>query len=462
MKPVLPVQAEDLLFRRIARRIVPLLFTCYLVAFLDRVNVGIAQLQMSQSLGLSAAQYGLAAGLFFLPYALLEIPSNLWFERIGARLTLLRIMVLWGLTASATMFVRGPAQFFALRMLLGAFEAGFFPGVILYLSYWFPSRYRARTTSAFWVGSVAAGAVSGPLFGSIMTGLDGVAGLQGWQWVFLLAGAPACMLGVICYFWLDDRPQDARWLSAQDKAMLEEAHRADHLALHATDAARGEAAARPFAVIRDPMIYALTLIYFAGSCGGFTMNFWLPAMIRDTGVTSTTTIGWLAAIPAVAGIVGALVLSYSSDLRLERRYHLAGCLAAGALGLVGTLLWKGGPTALLVAFSFASVGIFGSMALFWSLPSSYLPRSQAALGIAVINTLGISAGFFCPSILGFVKTMTGSVSPAIALFAFLLAVGCYLTIFVVPERAMAMSRREISEDANLGLPANGSSPAERA
>ncbi len=447
------VQQEDLLFRRIARRIVPLLFVCYLVAFLDRVNVGIAQLQMTQALGLSAAQYGLAAGLFFLPYALLEIPSNLWFQRAGARRTLLRIMVPWGLTASATMFVTTAHQFYALRMLLGVFEAGFFPGVILYLSYWFPGRYRARTTSAFWVGSVAAGAVSGPLFGSIMSGLDGAGGLQGWQWVFLLAGAPACVLGVVCYFWLDDRPEEARWLSAQDKAILEHAHRADQLALHAQGAARDDLPAARFAVIRDPMIYVLTVIYFAGSCGGFIMNFWLPAMIRDTGVTSNATIGWLTTIPAIAGIVGSLALSYSSDVRFERRYHLAGCLAVGALGLVGTLLWTGSATALLVCFTFAAVGIFGSMALFWSLPSTYLPRSQAALGIAVINTLGISAGFFCPSILGFVKTLTGSVSLGIALFALLFAIACVLALFIIPEKAVTMIRPQPADGAQASAEA---------
>jgi cyanate permease len=286
-----------------------------------------------------------------------------------------------------------------------------------------------------------------------MSGLDGAGGLQGWQWVFLLAGAPACVLGVVCYFWLDDRPEEARWLSAQDKAILEHAHRADQRALHAQDTARDDLPAARLAVIRDPMIYVLTVIYFAGSCGGFIMNFWLPAMIRDTGVTSNATIGWLTTIPAIAGIVGSLALSYSSDVRFERRYHLAGCLAVGALGLVGTLLWTGSATALLVCFTFAAVGIFDSMALFWSLPSTYLPRSQAALGIAVINTLGISAGFFCPSILGFVKTLTGSVSLGIALFALLFAIACVLALFVIPEKAVTMIRPQPADGAQASAEA---------
>jgi len=268
-------------YRKITHRILPLLFLGYLCAFLDRINVGYAQLQMKSALGFSDATYGLGAGIFFLSYLLFEIPSNLLLERIGARLTLLRIMVLWGLTSAGTMFVTTPAQFYLARFLLGLFEGGFFPGIILYLTYWYPSTRRAAVTGQFMFAVPVAGMIGGPLSAWILSSLDKVAGLDGWRWIFLIEGLPTVVLGVVCFFTLRDKPAQAAWLTDSEKALVQGL-------LSAEEIQHGHGRAGPetswFKMLADAQMWVLVFIYFACAVASYSFTFWLPAMIKGFGI----------------------------------------------------------------------------------------------------------------------------------------------------------------------------------
>jgi D-galactonate transporter len=422
---------EGALFRKISWRIMPLVLIAYVCAFLDRINIGYAQLQMKQDLAFSDAVYGLGAGIFFVTYLLFEVPSNLLLEKIGARLTFLRIMVLWGLTSAATAFVTAPWQFYAIRLLLGIFEAGFFPGIILYLTYWYPSQRRGRVTGLFLFGMPITGVLGGPLSGTIMSGMEGLGGMHGWQWLFLVEGLPTVLLGFLLYRMLPNGPSRAPWLNDGEKALVQSVLNADH---------RGEVNAghhgRLVAALADPKTYVLAFVYFCCACAVYTLTFWLPTMIKGLGIAPIATIGWYTAVPYIFGALGVLVISRSSDRFKERRWHVGGTLVLGAVALASTSFLGSAIVPVMVLLCVASFFIFGGGSLFWSIPPTYLGREAAAAGIAVISSLGILGGFVSPTLIGWIKGATGSIQMGLlALTA--LVIGGGLTILLgLPKSAV--------------------------
>ncbi|WP_316153725.1 MFS transporter [Cupriavidus sp. BIC8F] len=411
----------DRVFRKIAWRLMPILFLGYLFAFLDRINVGYAQLQMKDTLGFSDAVYGLGAGIFFLSYMLCEVPSNMLFERMGARLTFLRIMLLWGLTSAATMFVQTPLQFYIVRFLLGVFEAGFFPGVILYLSYWFPPEWRGRATSAFLFALPIAGVVGGPLSGAIIRLMDGTGGLAGWQWCFLLEGLPTALIGLLCHRFLCDKPGLASWLSADEKQIVEAA-----LPAHEPSSRHGWQQVRE--VMTERRVHALGLIYFALTSGSYAFAFWLPAIIKGLGVNDPLQIGWYSLPPYVMGAVGMCIVSWNSDIRGERRWHVAlMCLLASIALATSTLAGRSLGTSLLL-LSIANFGLMGAGAVFWSVAPTALRARNVAVGIALVSSLGILGGFFSPTLIGVARSVTGSTSDGLLLISLMLLTAGAVTV----------------------------------
>ena len=364
-------------------------------------------------------------------------------QKIGARLTFLRIMVLWGLTSAATMFVAEPWQFYTVRLLLGVFEAGFFPGVILYLTWWYPSHRRGRVTGLFLFGIPITGVLGGPLSGAILSGMDGVHGYAGWQWLFVLEGLPTALFGVVVYRLLSNLPGDAPWLSPAEKTLVQTVLDNDR-ALTGSDAAasadtHGHDRASAMAALRDVRTYIMGGIYFCCACSVYTFTFWLPTMIKALNVGSLGNVGLWSALPFAAGGVGILLVSWSSDRFLERRWHVATTLFLGTSALYATTLVGGAfwPTMLLLCvaafFSFSCV-------VFWAIPPTYLSREAAAAGIAVISSIGILGGFVSPSIMGWMKTLTGSLDAGLLLMAGISITGGLATLLLVPARAVRVNR----------------------
>jgi D-galactonate transporter len=409
----------------------PLVLIAYVFAFLDRINIGYAQLQMKQDLAFSDAVYGLGAGIFFVTYLLFEVPSNLLLEKIGARLTFLRIMVLWGLTSAATAFVSAPWQFYAIRLMLGIFEAGFFPGIILYLTYWYPSQRRGRVTGLFLFGMPITGVLGGPLSGTIMSGMEGLGGMHGWQWLFIVEGLPTVLMGFLLYRMLPNKPAEASWLDDAEKESVRAAMSADHK----DDAAHG-GHGKLLAALADPMTYVLAFIYFCCACAVYTMTFWLPTMIKGIGIASLSTIGWFTAVPYFFGALGVLVISRSSDRFGERRWHVGGTLAIGVIALASTSFAGSGVGMVMTLLCIASFFIFGGGSLFWSIPPTYLGRNAAAAGIAVISSLGILGGFVSPTLIGWIKGATGSIQLGLFALTAVVLAGCLTTLIGLPKRAL--------------------------
>lgn len=424
---LVPLDEADATFAKISRRLVPLLFLGYLCAFLDRINVGFAQLQMKQALGFSDAIYGFGAGVFFVGYLLLEVPSNLLTQRLGARFTFMRIMVLWGLAAVATAFVSTPLQFYVLRFLLGAFEAGFFPGVILYLTYWYPNERRGFVTGQFIFAAPLGGVVGGPVSGWLMGHMGGAAGLAGWQWCFMLEGLPAVILGFLCLT-LTDKPDEAAWLSTREKHIVRSSLAASNSQLQ--DGAHG----RLREAFADPKIYVITLIWFSCICGVYTLNFWLPTIIKNLGVKDISYIGLCATLPYIAGVIGVLVMSWSSDRFQERRWHIAiaNILAGAAIAL--STINIGSLTISLGLLCISSFLVFGVSAVIWAVPSTYLKGAALAPGLAIISSVGITGGLVSPTIIGAVKTYTGSLSYGVYVMSAILIVGAVASIFSLPPQ----------------------------
>lgn len=428
--------AERAVYRRIDRRIVPVILVAYVLAFLDRINVGYAQLQMKQSLGFSDAVYGVGAGIFFLSYLLCELPSNLWMQKIGARLTFLRIMVLWGLTSAATMLVVEPWQFYTVRLLLGVFEAGFFPGVILYLTWWYPSHRRGRVTGLFLFGIPVTGVIGGPISGAILSGMDGVSGMAGWQWLFLLEGLPTALMGVVVYKLLADRPGEAVWLSTAEKQLVQRVLDADRASTGSEADGHAHGRGPVMAALRDPRTWAMGGIYFTCACAVYTFTFWLPTLIKALDVGSLARVGLWSALPYAAGGLGILLVSWSSDRTMERRWHVATSLFLGTAALALTTLTAGAfwPTMLLLC---ASAFFSFSCVVFWAIPPTYLSRDAAAAGIAVISSIGILGGFVSPSIIGWVKGATGSLAAGLYLMTAVSVAGGLATLLLVPAMRAA-------------------------
>ncbi|RZL94916.1 MAG: MFS transporter [Variovorax sp.] len=423
--------AEDKVYRKISWRVMPIVLIAYIFAFLDRINIGYAQLQMKQDLAFSDAVYGLGAGIFFVTYLLFEVPSNLLLEKIGARLTFLRIMVLWGLASSATAFVTEAWQFYGIRLLLGVFEAGFFPGIILYLTYWYPSHRRGRVTGLFLFGMPITGVLGGPLSGMIMGGMEGLGGMHGWQWLFIVEGLPTVLLGFLLYRLLPNRPAEASWLDDGEKAHVQSVLDADHK-VGEKPGHHGKLAA----ALADPKTYLLAFVYFCCACAVYTVTFWLPTMIKSLGISNIGAIGWITAVPYIFGAIGVLVISRSSDRFKERRWHVGGTLVVGAAALFATSFLGTSFAPVMVLLCIAAFFIFGGGSLFWSIPPTYLSREAAATGIAVISSLGILGGFVSPTVIGWIKSVTGSIQMGLGALTALVIGGGLTILIALPKSAV--------------------------
>jgi ACS family phthalate transporter-like MFS transporter len=407
------------------------LFLCWVLNYLDRVNVSFAQLQLKHDLGLSDAAYGLGVSLFFIGYILLEVPSTLLLRRIGARKTVTRIMLLWGAISTAMAFMTAPWQFYLARTLLGAAEAGFWPGIILYLSYWYPSKRRARITSRFLLAIAVAGIVGGPLSGFILQNFMDVWGFRNWQWLFFLEGVPAVIAGVVAYFYLIDRPQDARWLTEDQKrivigALDEEGRSKPH-----------NSPSTLLAALRDPRVYVIAAGWATVPICGTILNYWTPTIIKQSGVSNLLQIGFLSTLPYIVGAVAMLLIARSSDLRLERRWHFVLSTTAGATGAVLLTILTHNSVAAIVCLSLVAVSYFAAAAIIWTIPPNYLTGEAAAGGIGVISSLGQVGAFFAPIVLGWVKSVTGSFSAGILLVAALVFIGGIAVFFGVPRERQA-------------------------
>ena len=393
---------EPLEHRTIAKvttRLVPFLIVCFFVAYLDRVNVSFAALTMNKDLGLSASAFGFGAGIFFLAYFLFEVPSNLFLERVGARRWIARIMFTWGVLSGGMAFIVGEKSFYVLRVLLGIAEAGFFPGVIFFLTLWFPAVYRARIVGYFMAAIPLSTVIGAPVSG-LLLGLDGFMNMKGWQWLFTLEAAPALILSVIVFFFLTDRPADATWLEPEERAWL---------VARLEQERRQREMVRRYSVTQallDPKVLALSLVYFGAVATNYGLSFFLPQIVKAFGVSNFQA-GLVAALPYIAGLVSIVLWGRRSDRKLERRFHLAFPLFVASAGIaISTAL--NDPTMKMVALSVAGFGIFGCLPVFWTLPAAFLSGAAAAGGIALINSIGNLAGFAGPYAMGRIKDVTGS------------------------------------------------------
>jgi D-galactonate transporter len=403
------------LFSKISWRILPFLMLCYVIAFLDRINIGYAQLQMKQTLTFSDATYGFGAGIFFVGYFLFEVPSNLLLERIGVRKTLLRIMFTWGIVSTAMAFVQTPMQFYIARFLLGVLEAGFFPGIILYLTYWYPSARRGQIIALFLAATAIASVIAGPLSGATMKYFNDIEGWHGWQWLFISQGLPATILGLVAYFYLQDKPEDAKWLSAEEKTTLRFQLDHDHKDVESASHAGF------FEMLKDPKVYGLAFTYFLLLGATYTMVFWIPSMIKSWGVADLFHVGLIATLPQIAGIIGTILMGRHSDKTRERRWHYATCVAIAALGLSLTTFTQGNLLASIAGLTLAGVGVVSATPLFFTTITEYLSRASAAGGIALISSLGNLGPAAAPSVTGYITATTGS-----TLYSTYLVIGAYL------------------------------------
>ena len=420
-----PLQAEERTYRKVTTRIVPFLFLCYLAAYLDRVNVAFAKLQMLDELKFSEQIYAFGASVFFIGYVLVEVPSNVILHRVGARLWIARIMISWGLLSGAMAFVRTPLAFYAARFLLGVAEAGFIPGVLLYLTYWYPARRRGRITALFLTAIPMASIFGGPLSGWILNRVSGAYGLNGWQWLFLLETIPSLVLGVVTLFYLDNRVASAKWLDEDEKRLI-----ARNVA---SEEEEKESLSQLSAAFKTPRVWLLGLIYFGIVSGIYLNSFWVPTIINHTGVSDPLTIGLLTAIPYAAAVVAMIAVNSSADRLRERRWHaLVPCLTTAA-GFALTA-WAGGNTVIaMVGLVLAVAGASSAQAAFWSLPGAFLGGAAAAAGIALVNSLGNLAGFTTNNVVGRLASLTHGNSASLYLFAAVLAVSGAL-ILAIPAR----------------------------
>ncbi|CAO4192392.1 MFS transporter [Methylorubrum extorquens] len=425
----------DALTSKVARRLLPFLMLCYFFAYLDRVNVGFAALTMNRDLGLSATAYGFGAGLFFLGYVAFEVPSNLILERVGARLWIARIMVTWSLVSASTALVVGEWSFYLVRVGLGLAEAGFFPGIILYLTYWFPARQRAGIVDTFMMAVPLSAAIGAPLSGLVMSLTDGWLGLAGWQWLYLLEAAPSLLLGIATLFVLTDRPERASWLTAEERASLV-ARMAEDRRLSPNRTAHLGAA------LLDPRVLGLGMVYFGLSTGLYAVGLWLPQIVSGFGFTTTAT-GFVTAVPYIVSAAGMLVWTRHSDRTGERTRHVAIPTVAAGLALFAASR-AGTPILTIAALSAAALGVFAALPTFWTLPTRLLTGSAAAGGIALINALGSLGGFAGPALMGWIRDATGRFDDALAAVA---------AVLVLAGLAVLRLGRDIARDTGASADA---------
>ncbi|HEX7011778.1 MAG TPA: MFS transporter [Steroidobacteraceae bacterium] len=419
--------------RKVAWRLIPFMGLMYFVAFLDRVNIGFAALTMNEALGLTDAMFGFASGIFFLGYVLFEVPSNLVLERVGARLWIARIMITWGLLSAGTAFVSTPMSLYVLRFLLGVAEAGFFPGMILYLTYWFPAAYRARILGAFMIALPVSSVIGGPI-STAMLSLDAL-GLSGWQWMFLLEGVPAVLLGIVVLVVLRDGPSKAAWLDEDERQWLQ-----SELARERAQIGGSHRAHLMYA-FKEPRVWFLGLIYFGLCVGLYGLGMWLPQIVRGLGELSNVQIGFLVAVPYSIAAVGMFLWGRHSDKTGERAKHVATSALIGGIALAASAHLTASPVLSLVALSLSAVGIYASLPVFWTLPTAMLSGTAAAAGIALVNSIGNIGGFMGPYLVGYVKGATGSFAASLWTLAALMAFAGVAVLAFAPRKVAGTLQR---------------------
>lgn len=419
----IPAPVDRTTDSKIFWRLIPIILVSLVVNQLDKVNVAFAKLEMAPDIGLSNAAYGLGAGIFFIGYCLFEVPSNMLLHRLGARMWITRIMVTWGILSACTMFVTGPMSFYAVRFLLGVAEAGFAPGIMLYVSQWFPARTRGRVIATFMTALPISGVIGSPLSAWLMTAAPGFLPIKGWQWMFLCEGLPAVFLGFLFWTMVPDKIDDARWLSAQEKMALK-AEVGD------TDSHRSGSFARG---LSDGRVWMLCLIYFLFVAALYGVSFWLPTLIKTLGFSDLRQIGFMTALPYAAAVVTMLALAWNSDRTGERRLHLAAAGVLGGASLVLSVVWHAQPWWSFGALIVAMAGIVTTIPLFWNLPTAFLKGATAATGFALITSIGNLSGFAAPYMMGAVSDATGATSMGMYALACAAFAGVALTL-LVPAR----------------------------
>lgn len=409
-------------YRKIVFRLMPFLMLCYFCAYLDRVNVGFAKLQMMSDLQFSEAVYGLGAGIFFIGYFLCEVPSNIVLHKVGARRWIARIMITWGILSGCFAFVQTEWQFYTLRFLLGVAEAGLAPGLLLYLTYWFPSYRRARMTVLWFIAIPISGMIGGPLSGLIMDRMSGVHGWFGWQWMFLIEAIPTVVVGLLVLAVLKDSVQDANWLTQDEKNLVKQELAQDN------QHKEGHGSIKEF--VADKRLWLLAGIYFCVVMGQYAITFWLPTLIRNSGISDNWHIGLLTSLPYMCAIVVMLLAGRSGDHFQERRWHLIIPMCAGAIALTLATLLASNLTLSLIFLCIAASGVLTASSLFWMLPTNFLGGVSAAAGIAAVNSFANLAGFCSPYLIGWVTTNTGSNAIGMFLITAVLIFGASLVLRV--------------------------------
>ena len=417
--------AHNALYQKIAWRIIPIFLISYIVAYLDRVNVGFAKLQMMGDLKFTDAVYGLGAGIFFVGYFVFEVPSNLILHKVGARVWLCRVLITWGIVSGCTALVHTPWQFYSCRFMLGLFEGGFFPGMVLYLTYWFPSNRRAKMMALLMAGNPISGIIGGPLSGYILHHFAHSTTIKGWQWLFIIEAIPAVILGVVIFFYLDDRVAHAKWLSPTEKEVVAaEVTREGSIKTHLTVAS----------VFTSPRVWLMCAILFMIGMGSYAIGFWQPTIIRQTGVKDPFSIGLLTMLPYGVALISMILVGRHADKTRERRWHLAIPNLVAAIGFV-LCLHAGSNTPLAIAaLTLAVAGVVTALPMFWALPTSFLGGNAAAAGLALVNCTGNLAGFLSPTILGALKTSTGTLNSGLYLVAACHLVAIALILVFVPAK----------------------------
>src|SRR5450755_570521 len=408
---------EKQVYWRVTQRLIPFLFLCYIFAYIDRVNVGFAKLQMQQDLGITDAVYGAGAGIFFIGYFFFEVPCNMALQKIGAKYWLGPIMIVWGVVSADTMFVKTAHQFYAVRFLLGLVESGFFPGVILYLTFWFPSKYRAKMIAAFMTAIPLSGVIGGPISGLILEKATALGGLRGWQWLYIFEAVPSILAGIVTMFFLQDGPLKAKWLNDTERSLL---------AKRLEEEERGKRSAAPghhsmVDAFRSKQVWLLCAVYFGFVMGNYGLSFWLPQIVTETITKDSLQIGLLTAIPWAAAAISMIVVGHHSDQTGERRWHIALTGIAGAIAFAVSALPGISGAMGLVALTVATAGTACAFSTFWALPTALLSGTAASVGIAWVNSVGNLAGYLSPFLVGRIRDSTHSTTPALLMIS-----GCCL------------------------------------
>lgn len=415
---------EAKVYSKVDWHLIPFLFLCYILAYLDRVNVGFAKLQMLKDLSLSDAAFAIGAGIFFIGYFTFEVPSNILLKKFGARTWIARIMISWGIISSAMMFVRSEWMFYGMRFLLGVAEAGFFPGIIFYLTLWYPSRLRSTRTALFISAIAVSGVLGNPMSGLIMDTLSGKLDLAGWQWLFLAEGIPSIGVGLWVLFYLDSSISESKWLSPDEKALLTRN-------IQSEDQNKREV--RIIDAFKSGRVYALAAIYFTLMIGLYGFSFWLPTIVKSFGVKGYLSVGLITAIPYAVAVVGMVLLSRSSDRMGERRLHYVLNVTAGAVGLVLSGIFADHPVIAIIFLSICALGVIGSMPIFWPVPSAFLAGTAAAAGIGIVNSVGNLGGFVGPNVPVWAKLISQDPSCSLYVIALVLLIGAVLAFFFIPS-----------------------------